>query len=387
MYYICHYICLEIVNDMETRHYTYVNMAQNMAEVKDTSVDLVVTSPPYPMIEMWDEIMWNQNSRIKSALEKNNGMEAFELMHQELDKVWKETYRVLKDGGIVCINIGDATRTIDGNFALYSNHARILNSMINLGFYNLPNIIWRKQTNAPNKFMGSGMLPGGAYVTLEHEWILVFRKGQKRAFKSEQAKALRRESAYFWEERNAWFSDLWDLKGVKQKIASLMTRERSAAYPFAIPYRLINMYSVKGDVVLDPFVGTGTTIIAAMLSERNSIGFDIDKEFQSIINDRIEQADLSELNQIVRDRIQAHQTFVSERSSDASKSALKHYNTNLDIGVMTGQEREVNLCYIKKIAKDSTSFVVSYCSAAKDIEESDNRRRTVKATTVSELFV
>lgn len=372
---------------METRHYTYINMAQRMVEVNDASVDLIVTSPPYPMIEMWDEIMWNQNFAIKAALESNDGMKAFELMHNELDKVWRELHRVLKDGGIVCINIGDATRTINGDFALYSNHARIIHSMINIGFSNLPNIIWRKQTNAPNKFMGSGMLPGGAYVTLEHEWILVFRKGGKRSFKSEKEKTIRRESSYFWEERNIWFSDLWDLKGVKQKIVSSITRERSAAYPFAIPYRLINMYSVKGDVVLDPFVGTGTTTIASILSERNSIGFDIDKEFQTIINDRIEKLNMDELNQIVYDRIQAHELFISEREADESKSAIKHYNEDLGIAVMTSQEKEVSLSSIKKITKDLASFVVSYSSITKNTVVKSDKKKNIKAPIMGELFV
>jgi modification methylase len=75
-------------------------------------------------------------------------------------------YRILIPGGIMCINIGDTTKTIDNKFCLYSNHSRILTHCLSLGFDNLPNIIWRKQTNAPNKFMGSGMLPVGAYVTL-----------------------------------------------------------------------------------------------------------------------------------------------------------------------------------------------------------------------------
>lgn len=117
-------------------------------------------------------------------------------MHQELDKIWSECYRVLKEGGIACINIGDATRTINNNFCLYTNHARIINYCLKIGFTNLPNIIWRKQTNAPNKFMGSGMLPAGAYVTLEHEWILIFRKGGKRQFKTEKDKVERRSSSF-----------------------------------------------------------------------------------------------------------------------------------------------------------------------------------------------
>ena len=169
-------------------HTIYFNAAQNMSQIKDKSVDLVVTSPPYPMIEMWDDIMSNQNQDIRSAFDNNKPREAFELMHQELDKVWKECWRVLKDGSFLCINIGDATRTINDEFALYNNNTRIIQACEKLGFINLPNILWRKATNAPNKFMGSGMLPCGAYVTLEHEWILIFRKGGKRVYKTAEAK-------------------------------------------------------------------------------------------------------------------------------------------------------------------------------------------------------
>lgn len=153
-----------------------------MKELPAESVDLIVTSPPYPMIEMWDEIFSDLNPLISEALNKLAGMQAYALMHQELDSVWDEVYRVLKEGRFVCINIGDATRTINGDFQLYTNHSRINNYLQQLGFSSLPAILWRKQANAPNKFMGSGMLPAGAYVTLEHEYILIARKGSKREF-------------------------------------------------------------------------------------------------------------------------------------------------------------------------------------------------------------
>ncbi|MFM6984984.1 MAG: DNA methyltransferase [Chitinophagaceae bacterium] len=130
--------------------------------------------------------------------------EVFELMHQELDKVWKECFRVLTEGGFLCINIGDATRTINGNFKLYNNHSRIAQYCNSIGFNEMPCILWRKETNALNKFMGSGMLPCGAYVTLEHEYILIFRKGSKRDYRKEVDKNARKNSAFFWEERNAF---------------------------------------------------------------------------------------------------------------------------------------------------------------------------------------
>ena len=258
---------------MRTTHKLFFQPAQDMSAIADASINEIITSPPYPMIEMWDEILASQNATFADAMNDGAVDVAFESAHQELDKVWKECYRVLTPGGFLCINIGDATRTIKGEFRLFNNHSRIVKACLDLGLNNLPNIIWRKQTNAPNKFMGSGMLPCGAYVTLEHEYILIFRKGSKREYKKEELKLARKNSAFFWEERNVWFSDVWDLKGIKQKIVNSETRDRSAAYPFEVPYRLINMYSQYGDTVLDPFFGLGTTMLAAMTSGRNSIGF------------------------------------------------------------------------------------------------------------------
>src|SRR5271170_6808397 len=123
---------------IETSHQIIIKKAQCLENIKSNSVHLVVTSPPYPMIEMWDEIMSSQNIEIKNALDSLNGKLAFELMHKELDKVWEEIERVSIPGGIVCINIGDSTRTINGEFSLYPNHARILSSFFKMGFYNLP---------------------------------------------------------------------------------------------------------------------------------------------------------------------------------------------------------------------------------------------------------
>ena len=163
-----------------------------MQMLPSASVDLIVTSPPYPMIQMWDATFCQQDPRIADALQAGRSEEAHERMHCLLDAVWAESFRVLKPGGFACINIGDATRSIDGTFALFPNHARILRHLSRAGFTLLPDILWRKPTNAPNKFMGSGMLPAGAYVTLEHEYILIFRKGGKRIFSTEAQKQNRR---------------------------------------------------------------------------------------------------------------------------------------------------------------------------------------------------
>ena len=204
---------------MMTKHRVNIGNSQNLKKIEDESVNLIVTSPPYPMIEMWDKIFSSLNPAIEEALNDQNGFEAYDLMNKELNKVWAEVDRVLVPGGIACINIGDATRKIGDSFQLYSNHSRIICCFEKMGYQVLPDILWRKQSNKPNKFMGSGMLPPNAYVTLEHEYILIFRKGSNREFKKQEEKEHRRGSAYFWEERNKWFSDVWeDVKGTSQKM-------------------------------------------------------------------------------------------------------------------------------------------------------------------------
>ena len=341
-----------------TNHSIYISSAQDMGRLKSESIDLVVTSPPYPMIEMWDDIMSAQNPSIKEALTSKPEL-AFELMHQELDKVWSECYRLLKDGGLMCINIGDATRSINKEFQLFNNHTRVVNACLSIGFINLPNIIWRKQTNAPNKFMGSGMLPCGAYVTLEHEWILVFRKGGKRNYLLDEAKKIRRESSFFWAERNKWFSDIWEVKGAKQRISNSLTRERNASFPLEIPFRLINMYSQQGDTVLDPFLGMGTTTIAAMLSQRNSIGIEIDDKLLPSIEDNIDSVSASALNDAIYQRYCAHLDFVKDRESAGKE--VKYYNEFLKCKVMTAQETDMNLHYVNSIEKiDSAAYQCGY---------------------------
>lgn len=352
---------------MRTKHNIHIGASQRMDAIGNDSIALVVTSPPYPMIEMWDEIMASQNDAISGYLQSNPDI-AFELMHQELDSVWKECHRVLKPGGFLCINIGDATRTINDNFKLYNNHSRITKACLELGLIGLPNILWRKQTNSPNKFMGSGMLPCGAYVTLEHEWILIFRKGNKRIYKTAEDKLERMKSSFFWEERNIWFSDVWDVKGVKQTLQKSNSRERSAAYPFDIPYRLINMFSQKGDIVLDPFLGTGTTIKAAILTGRNSEGYEIDANFEAVIREGIRNIDIASCNSFIKRRLDMHHDFVEKR--EASGKEFKYMNNCLNCKVMTKQELNLELNYLHNITldQDTDGYIVEYgeCSELRE---------------------
>ncbi|MFO7754340.1 MAG: site-specific DNA-methyltransferase [Desulfobacteraceae bacterium] len=345
---------------MKTGHEIHLKDSREMSEVPDRTADLVVTSPPYPMIEMWDPLFVRQDRNIEDAIKKGDGFGAFELMHRLLDPVWDRVARILRPGGFACINIGDATRTIGGRFSLYSNHARIVSSFVKAGLVPLPIILWRKQTNAPNKFMGSGMLPAGAYVTLEHEYILIFRKGDKREFSAPELRERRRESAIFWEERNTWFSDVWfDLKGERQ-IVKDAERKRSGAFPFELAYRLINMYSVKGDLVVDPFMGAGTTLLAAMAAARNSMGFELEPGFAEITAAKTESL-VPFAGKYIDARLRRHLDFVEQRLKQGKP--LKHTNLHYNFPVVTSQETGLVLSRPLSVSGSSKhGFYVEYSS-------------------------
>jgi len=325
-----------------------------MNEIESGSVNLVVTSPPYPIIKMWDESFTAVEPTLPDLIADGRGDEAFEKMHLQLDPVWTELKRVMAEGAIACINIGDAVRSFNGSFKIYSNHVRIINKFNMLGFHLLPGIVWRKPTNSPNKFMGSGTLPAGAYVTLEHEHILIFRRGDKRAFKSAEEKMNRRKSALFWEERNSWYSDLWQLKGARQNNGPDTIKGRSAAFPFELPFRLINMFSVYGDTVLDPFIGTGTTMLAALAAARNSVGYEINEAHCSCLEERLknEKMDLSQYN---RGRLSEHRQYVAENSRKGK--IFKYTSNQYGFPVKSGQEKDLVLYGLENYALDKP-FVV-----------------------------
>ena len=328
-----------------------------MSDIEDSSINLIVTSPPYPMIEMWDEMFIKQDNAIGELLGENKGMDAFYRMHGLLNGVWKECDRVLADNGFVCINIGDATRTIGDKFELYSNHTQVINTFVDMGYSVLPDIHWRKQSNAPNKFMGSGMYPAGAYVTYEHEYILIFRKGGKRVFKGKE-KALRQKSAFFWEERNLWFSDLWEIRGASQKIiASKAGRERNASFPLEIPLRLVNMYSAEGDTVLDPFAGLGNTNIACMISNRNSIGVEIDSEIADIALNNMNQK-IDAMNAVIDDRVRKHLKFIEELPEEKRNKCYKNIPHGFD--VKTKQETAIEIEQLSEIVKCNDGYKCNY---------------------------
>jgi len=251
---------------------THKIILKSATEINENEkVHLVVTSPPYPMIEMWDETF------------RNFGCNNYDEMHEYLGKIWKKCFAALNNGGILCINIGDATRSVNGKFKIYPNHSRVIEICEKIGFETLPYILWKKPTNKPNAFLGSGFLPTNAYVTLDTEFILLFRKNGLRKFEPKDEN--RYASKFTKEERDVWFSQTWQIKGKRQNEEGF--EKRTAAFPEEIPKRLIKMFSVIGDVVLDPFLGTATTTKVAKELDRNSIGYEIEKSLRNVIERKV----------------------------------------------------------------------------------------------------
>lgn len=290
---------MQVEKALKTWHKVIFGDSRNLKELSNKSVHLMVTSPPYPMIEIWDEQFRKLDKRIDElwiqmeATKDDNdklyfAMKIYDLMHENLTMTWREVFRVLVDGGIACINIGDATRSIGNIFKLFPNHVRIVEECEKIGFITLPYILWKKPTTKPKykgkgAFLGSGFLPPNAYVTLDCEYILIFRKGKPREFEPNDPR--RYASQYTKEERDSWFTQIWDIPGTKQELSEV--ERRAAAFPDEIPRRLIRMFSIIGDTVLDPFLGTGTTMKVAMQLQRNSIGYEIDKSFRPVIEEKI----------------------------------------------------------------------------------------------------
>lgn len=176
----------------------------------------------------------------------------------------------------------------------------------------------------------------------------------------------RQQSAIFWEERNKWFSDVWfDIKGRRQLVNNAKSRSRSAAFPFELAYRLINMYSLKGDTILDPFAGTGTTNLAAVVAGRNSIGIEIDSEFLTLFNETLLNGKSKSSGQVLK-RLKNHIEFVEHRL--AAGIDIKHKNKYYGFPVITSQEKNILLDVVKSIDPNGESFTAT-CRPLIDISE------------------
>ncbi|MBI3951861.1 MAG: site-specific DNA-methyltransferase [Acidobacteria bacterium] len=254
-----------IANPPATVHRLIQGDARSFPHIKDDSVHLIVTSPPY-----WKLKRYNENPGQLGHITD------YELFLHELTKVWREAYRVLVPGGrLVCV-VGDVclSRREHGRHVVVPLHADICVICRKLGFDNLNPIIWHKIANANyevqngSKFLGKPYEPN-AIIKNDIEFILMQRKpGGYRKPTDEQ----RRLSLIEKEEYNEWFQQFWRIPGAS-------TRKHPAPFPLELAYRLVRKFSFVGDTVLDPFCGTGTTLIAAMKCNRNSIGIEIDAEY------------------------------------------------------------------------------------------------------------
>ena len=251
------------------RTYTYQRLingdARDLSFLEDESIHLVVTSPPY-----WNLKRYNENP------EQLGHINDYESFLSEIAKVWREVFRVLVPGGrLVCV-VGDVcvSRRKFGRHLVFPLHSDICVLCRKIGFDNLNPIIWHKISNASfevengSKFLGKPYEPN-AIIKNDMEFILMQRKpGGYRNPTEEQRKLSKIDKKDF----NTWFQQIWNITGAS-------TRIHPAPFPLELATRLIRMFSFYGDTVLDPFCGTGTTMIAAIRYGRNGIGIDIDPEY------------------------------------------------------------------------------------------------------------
>ncbi len=247
--------------------------ARDLSFLADESVHLVVTSPPYWTLKRYNDCP-GQLGHVGD----------YEVFLQELGKVWQECFRLLVPGGrLVCV-VGDVclSRRAHGRHVVVPLHADIVVQCRKTGFDNLNPIIWHKISNASfevengSKFLGKPYEPN-AIIKNDIEFILMQRKpGGYRKPTAEQ----REQSRLTGKEFASWFQQFWNITGES-------TRRHPAPFPLEVAYRLVRMFSFVDDVVLDPFSGTGTTLLAAMKCGRNSIGVEIDAEYLALAHQRL----------------------------------------------------------------------------------------------------
>ena len=257
---------------MKTNHKIIIGDSRDMAEVKDKSVHLVITSPPYWQLKDYgisDQIGFD---------------DSYEDYINNLNLVWKECFRVLHDRCRLCINIGDqfARSVYYGRYKIIPIRTEIIKFCETQGFDYMGAVIWQKPTTMNTTggatIMGSFPYPRNGIIKLDYEFILIFKKSGDAPIVSREIKE---KSQMSKEEWNQYFIGHWNFNGAKQD-------KHLAMYPEELPKRLIKMFSFVGDTVLDPFLGSGTTTLAAKNLDRNSVGYEINKKFLAIIKEKIE---------------------------------------------------------------------------------------------------
>lgn len=229
--------------------------SENMKEIPNNSTHLMVTSPPYNVTKEYDE-----NLSLKEYL-------------QLLRNVFSETYRVLVNGGRACVNIANLGRR---PYLPLSDY--ISQIMIEIGFQMRGEIIWNKGAGAGvSMAWGSWQSASNPVLRDVHEYIMIFSKGSFMRKKPDG-----KENTISKEQFMEWTKSVWTMNPESAKKVG-----HPAPFPIELPYRLIQLYTFKGDVILDPFIGSGTTAIAALKAERKYIGYDNDQEYVKLAEERI----------------------------------------------------------------------------------------------------
>lgn len=260
-----------------TNHKIYFGDSRALNKIEDKSVQLIITSPPY-----WQLKDYGSNNQIGF----NNSYEEY---INNLNLVWMECERILSEGCRLCINIGDqfARSVYYGRYKVVPIRTEIIRFCETLKMDYMGAIIWQKattmNTSGGGAIMGSFPYPRNGILKIDYEFILIFKKlGNPPKPTLEQ----RENSIMTKEEWNQYFSSHWNFSGVKQS-------EHIAMFPEELPKRLIKMFSFSGETIFDPFLGSGTTTLAAKNLGRNSIGYEINKEFESIIKEKLNINQLS----------------------------------------------------------------------------------------------
>lgn len=268
----------DALSEIPTKHRIYSHDSRRMDFLEPNSVHLVVTSPPY-----WTLKEYHQNEG------QLGWIEDYDLFLNALDDVWRKCYEALVPGGrLVCV-VGDvclSRRKNKGRHTVVPLHASIQEHCRDIGFDNLAPIIWYKIANAAYEverssggFLGKPFEPNGV-IKNDIEYILMQRKHGSYRNPSIEARTLSLISA---ENHQLWFQQIWE------GLTGASTRKHPAPYPVELAARLIRMFSFVGDTVLDPFMGTGSTTVAAARYGRNSIGVEVDPKYFDMATKRIQQ--------------------------------------------------------------------------------------------------
>jgi DNA modification methylase len=265
------------VANLPTVHSILIGDAQDLSAIPNQSVQLVLTSPPY-----WNLKEYNDHE------DQLGHIDDYSLFLEKLDSVWRGCFDKLVVGGRMIVVVGDVLRSrrAHGRHKVVPLHADIQVRCEKIGFDNLAPLFWHKISNASFEVKGNSKFLGKPYepnAVIKHdiEYILMLRKGGGyRTPTPEQ----RRLSVLSDKEFNEWFQQIWTLTGAST------AKGHPAPFPEKLANRLIRMFSFVGDTVLDPFLGSGTTMLAAAKVGRNSIGVEIDEDYAQQSRARLEKA-------------------------------------------------------------------------------------------------